>query len=654
MSMSKPIEIHFTIRDALQSNHGMNVPADDVVASMPNVADYGVASVQTSGGTAWDLPIKKGRDPFEFNSKILDHCSDVQTTALGRGNALFAYDAQPYDVIRAQMQFHAEHGLNVVQNFNAMNDLEQMEGPIRAIKELQADGYDIHGWGTICVQENPNTQENEDALIAQHVDMAEQLLEMGHEGIYVKNANGVLRPEFTGKLVGALRERLGEDVPINIHVHNTYGQAIGNYLAAIKAGATGVDVLPDALAGGTAQASLSMLEHAMKYSGDPEIEARLPQGINYDAIEADHEAQILMRAANSQTELKYDRDNLSKAEAAGSAGGAISAIKGVHGLVENIGRKLGTDDWDTIRNAIYAQKEQNRAAFGYATNVTPVELMQDLQAANDVYTGQSFGQLAPTSVKYLLGHMGEVSPDADPALIERAKEAAPKMGIPLEPVKFDDMEPGLPKANERVKGLERRENAPDLSISEQTLIVATAGENGVNLVTGKQQEQARNVIESRRLEGVSPLIADVAYKAVEITKLRDGFYKGVNEPGILADQMQDKLEETVALLEERLHEMGRDRGIASQANREMRIFARALGAQTDMIPDLDLNSFEPVPKVKRVKSFEEMTLAQQAQGAEPVSVEDAAAAVVDNDAFEAPKGYTNGADPSADDRPTMH
>ena len=591
--MDEPVKINFTIRDALQANLGMNVPADEIVEATENAQYYGVHSIQTSGGTAWDLPIKKGRDPIHFNGTILDHFESVQSTALGRGDILFGYERQPYDQQYEQLKFHAEHGLNHVQNFNGNNDIEMMRGPIKAILELQEQGFDIHGWGSICIQENPNTLENEDQIIAEHVEFAKTLLEVGHEALYLKNANGVLRPEFTGKLVTALREELGDDLPIHVHVHDTYGHAVGNYLAAIKAGATGVDILPDALAGGTGQASLSLLMHAMEHSGDADLVARMPKDINYDAIEDDHDVQVLMRAAYSQTEMKFDLENIRKAEAAGSAGGAISAIKAVRGLVENLGRKLETDDWDTIRNAIYERKAENREALGYPVNVTPLELMMDLQAAQDVFDDEQFKTLSPLTVKYLTGQLGKVFPDVDPELQQRALDLAGlDEVVTLEAV--ETLEQGLPKGREHLikAGVE---NPTDYEV----LVAASGGEDGVKLVTGQVEAQEPRIIQSRRLEGVSILIADVAYKAVEITKLRAGFYTDVKEQDVLADQIQENLDSTVDLIEERLHEMDRHRGIASQANRELKRFADRLGADVSLIPLIDIDAFPDVQLRKK-------------------------------------------------------
>lgn len=65
----------------------------------------------------------------------------------------------------------------------------------------------------------------------------------GVKRIYIMDGQGVALPETVTYLVQKLKEIVGEDIEIAAHFHNDYGLATANTLAAIKAGASVVDVV---------------------------------------------------------------------------------------------------------------------------------------------------------------------------------------------------------------------------------------------------------------------------------------------------------------------------------------------------------------------------------------------------------------------------
>ncbi len=594
MEKRNPLEINVTVRDGIQSNHGTNIPAEHVVKAYKNAKDYGVSSFQTTGGTFHDLPIKKGWNPFEFNKKITDHFKGQTQSALIRGECGLSYSRQSLDTLSHLVTRYTEMGVNRWQNFHAMNDINMMRGvPLIVNKLREEKGLDVVAQGAITVQENPNTLADQREILDDIYKFAEQLIETGHEGFYIKNANGVLRPDFTAELVTGLNERFDEE--IHIHTHNTYGHAYANYLAAIEAGVTGVDVLPDALAEGTAQPALGTLLYAMEQSRSDVIISRLPVGINMAAIEKDRDEMMVMRATYSQTEMPFNPERIKIAEAAGSAGGAISALKGME-IVQGVAQKMGTDDWDIIQKAIYEQKAKNREALGYPTNVTPHELMQDLQAAADIYSGgEPLANLTPLTQSYLIGDLGKVSDSVDLVVQKRALDFHNMDSIRVLP-KIEDLEPAMPAAREKLieKGI-------DDPTDDEIAIVASSGADGEALVLGQTQPQKprylmRDQQKGGALQDVTPSMLRVAYTAVELTKLRSGFYDGVNNVEDRAQELENQINSDIKLIEVSLKQDGHSRSIARKALSYIYMFANKMGADTDNIPRIDIKSF-PVGRV---------------------------------------------------------
>ena len=73
---------------------------------------------------------------------------------------------------------------------------------------------------------------------------------------------GLLKPRAATMLVKALKDAV--DVPLHLHMHDTSGNGIASYLAAIEAGVDVVDGAVSSMAGMTSQPSLSSLAFALQ------------------------------------------------------------------------------------------------------------------------------------------------------------------------------------------------------------------------------------------------------------------------------------------------------------------------------------------------------------------------------------------------------
>ena len=137
--MTGLIKFQDVYRDAIQSLFGTNPSADEMIQAYQHAHETGTVSVQTGGGTFFDLFAKKGRDEWKEIKKLLTFFKEqgVTQSALIRGDFLFTYEPQSYDVIRATVFEYAEMGMNVLQNFHGMNDARCLVGVARAVKEAQ-------------------------------------------------------------------------------------------------------------------------------------------------------------------------------------------------------------------------------------------------------------------------------------------------------------------------------------------------------------------------------------------------------------------------------------------------------------------------------------------------------------------------------------
>ena len=129
------IKFQDVLRDAVQSLFGTNPSAQEIIHSYPTAHLTGTHAIQTGGGTFFDLFAKKGRNEWDEVEKLISHFRDlgVRQSALIRGDFLFGYEPQPYDVIRALVLEYAAMGMNVLQNFHGLNDARCLAGVARPL-----------------------------------------------------------------------------------------------------------------------------------------------------------------------------------------------------------------------------------------------------------------------------------------------------------------------------------------------------------------------------------------------------------------------------------------------------------------------------------------------------------------------------------------
>jgi 4-hydroxy 2-oxovalerate aldolase len=96
---------------------------------------------------------------------------------------------------------------------------------------------------------------------------AEIMRDAGADTVYVVDSAGAMLPHQVAQRVEAMRERLGDDMPIGMHAHNNLGSGVPNALAAVAAGASIVDGSCHGLGAGAGNAATEVLAAALDRSG---------------------------------------------------------------------------------------------------------------------------------------------------------------------------------------------------------------------------------------------------------------------------------------------------------------------------------------------------------------------------------------------------
>lgn len=466
--MSK-IKFQDVFRDSIQSLFGTNPSAQEMIDAYPTAHLIGTDAIQTGGGTFFDIFAKKSRNEWAEVEKLLLHFKShgVRQSALIRGDFLLGYEPQSYDVIKGLVFEYAKMGVNILQNFHGLNDAACLSGVAQAVTEAQGEGYDIIAQGTICIEDNPNV------TVARCLVFAEELIELGHKGFYLKSASGRLTAYFVYELVSSLYKRF-PDQDITIHAHSTFGEAPVCYMAAALAAVEldkdiTMDVQHPALAGSTAQPSMNKMLNLIRNYPDERVAAKSPQ-LNYDAIKASMSSLYGLRFQYRDFESRYNSELVEAMYYARTPGGASATLKSIPGLVENLGRLLGVNghhaDWDQIQIAIYQMQAEILEDLGQPTQVTPYAANTTGQAALSLWHQlegrEKYHSLYPGIADYLVGRHGKVPSSTSKKLITKAlmqlklrtsdkyKKAVDRPnGIPIAEEKL--VKAGLPKPTLRQK-----------------------------------------------------------------------------------------------------------------------------------------------------------------------------------------------------------
>ncbi|NBU22515.1 MAG: pyruvate carboxylase [Actinobacteria bacterium] len=263
-----------TFRDAHQSLLATRVRGRDLIAAAPYVARLTpqLLSVEAWGGATYDVALRfLGEDPWDRLAQLRAALPNICIQMLLRGRNTVGYTPYPEEVTRAFIRQAAQTGVDIFRIFDALNDVDQMEPAIRAVRELTGSVAEVgisYTGNIIDPNENLYT-------LDYYLKLADRMVAAGAHILAIKDMAGLLRPKAAAVLVRALRERF--DLPVHLHTHDTAGGQLATLLAAIDAGVDAVDVASAPMAGTTSQPSASALVAALS---DTEQDT----GISLDAV----------------------------------------------------------------------------------------------------------------------------------------------------------------------------------------------------------------------------------------------------------------------------------------------------------------------------------------------------------------------------------
>ena len=440
-----------SFRDGFQSIYGAKVLVDDFIPALQAAVDAGIKHFETAGGARFQAPIFFcNENAFDTMDKIRAAVGpDVKLQSLSRGVNVVGLNSQPRDVIDLHAKMFAKHGVNVIRNFDALNDVNNLIDSANSIKK-----HGLLHEVTITMMELPFGCEGAHD-VAFYERVLRNILESGlpFDSLAFKDASGTSNPRKVYETIKMAREILGNEAHIRFHSHETAGTGLAAYMAALEGGADGIDLAMKPVSGGTGQPDIISMWHALK-------------GTDYD-LGLDIKKVMETEEIFKDCMKDYPIDPISLAVnpiliQAPLPGGATATT--VNQL-----KDMGM--LDKFPALITAMKECVERG-GFATSVTPVSQFYAQQAFLNAVQGP-WEQANPGYAKMLLGYFGKTPCEPDPELVKWAEEKLNLKPTTEKVVDLNDKDP-----EKGIKAAEARLIAAGLPVTDENLFIAAACKDG--------------------------------------------------------------------------------------------------------------------------------------------------------------------------------
>ena len=465
--MTKLIKVMDTsFRDGFQSIYGAKVLVEDFIPALQSAVGAGLKHFETAGGARFQAPIFFcNENGFETMDKIRAAVGpDVKLQSLARGVNVVGLNSQPRDIIDLHAKMFAKHGVNVVRNFDALNDVNNLVDSANSIKK-----YGMQHEVTITMMELPYGCEGAHD-VAFYERVLRNILDSGlpFDSLAFKDASGTSNPRKVYETVKMARELLGQDAHIRFHSHETAGTGLAAYLAALDGGADGIDLAMKPVSGGTGQPDIISMWHALKgteYDLGLDIKKIMETEEIFKECMKDYPISPISLAVNPiliQAPLP-----------GGATATTVNQLKDM-GMLDKFPKLI-------------ANMKEVVERGGFATSVTPVSQFYAQQSFLNAITPEPWQQANPGYAKMLLGYFGKTPCEPDPELVKWAQE---KIGMEPTTEKVVDINEKDPEKG--IAAAKKRLEEAGLPTTDENIFISAACKDGnvdkgIEFLLGKGQ-----------------------------------------------------------------------------------------------------------------------------------------------------------------------
>ncbi|KAM3590817.1 uncharacterized protein V6R79_017060 [Siganus canaliculatus] len=245
-----------TFRDAHQSLLATRVRTHDLKKISPFVSHNfnNLFSLENWGGATFDVAMRfLSECPWKRLQELRALIPNVPFQMLLRGANAVGYTNYPDNAVFKFCEVAKENGMDIFRVFDSLNYVPNM---LLGMEAAGAAGGVVEA--AISYTGDVSDPMRQKYSLDYYLKLADELVKAGTHILCIKDMAGLLKPEASKLLIGALRDRF-PDVPIHVHTHDTAGAGVAAMLACAEAGADVVDVAVDSMAGMTSQPSMGAI-----------------------------------------------------------------------------------------------------------------------------------------------------------------------------------------------------------------------------------------------------------------------------------------------------------------------------------------------------------------------------------------------------------
>jgi pyruvate carboxylase subunit B len=251
-----------SFRDGFQSVFGGRVLMEDFFPALEAAKEAGITHFEFGGGARFQsLFFYLRENAFEMMDRFREITGpEANLQILARGINTVMLDTASREMVDLFAKLFAKHGTTTVRNFDALNDVRNLEYSGECIKKHGMK----HEVVVTMMDLPPGCEGAHDVPFYEKV--LRQILDSGIEfdSVAFKDASGTSNPNKVYETIKMARKLLGKKTHLRLHTHETAGVSVACYLAALDGGADGIDLAAAPVSGGTAQPDILTLMHALK------------------------------------------------------------------------------------------------------------------------------------------------------------------------------------------------------------------------------------------------------------------------------------------------------------------------------------------------------------------------------------------------------
>ncbi len=487
-----------TFRDGFQSVFGGRVLMKDFLPALDAAKEVGINHFEFGGGARFQsLFFYLRENAFEMMDTFREKVGpEANLQVLARGINTVMLDTGSREMIDLFAKLFAKHSTTTVRNFDALNDVDNLEYSAQCIKK-----YGMKHEIVITIMELPPGCEGAHTPEFYEKTLRE-ILDRGIEfdSLAFKDASGTSTPQKVYETIKRARKLLGDEVHIRLHTHETAGVSVAGYLAALEAGVDGIDLAASPVSGGTSQPDIITMLHAVKGKPYDLGGLDMEKVLDYEETLKECLADYFIPPEATQVSPLIPFSPM--------PGGALTA---------NTQMMRDNKILHKYPEVIKAMREVVEKG-GFGTSVTPVSQFYWQQAFNNVMFGP-WKKIAPGYGRMVLGYFGKTPVKPDEEVIKLASEQ-----LGLEPTTENPLDIADRDETKSIAYWQKRLEEEKIEPTEENIFIAAAcGDKGIAFLKGESPLMVRKISEMEeekvgKTSGIYTVIVDGEKFVVEIAE----------------------------------------------------------------------------------------------------------------------------------------